>query len=161
MVLTTSQWDKLDCQETWMTPHNQYGDVFCFCYFVGLFCCVFFNIEVLHHNRRRLGGILTLHEASKWLCGSDNVTRASVDKRVSGKWVESWLCANYPFKLRLKVINPTLTHYSISRNVYCLTSSTLKFHLKDEDATSRVHFLRHSSGSSVALPFDNRTALDV
>lgn len=50
------------------------------------YCCRWFCVGDPGHNRLPLGGILEfLHETLQQLCGLENVTRASVNVRVSSK----------------------------------------------------------------------------
>lgn len=39
----------------------------------------------------------SLRETEEWLCGLQNVTRASVNIVLSSKWVTFQFCVNYPF----------------------------------------------------------------
>lgn len=51
------------------------------------FSSVLLNVWVLGHNRLQLGEILNVQETHKWFYELENVIRASLDIRVSSKWV--------------------------------------------------------------------------
>lgn len=48
----------------------------------------FFYVGVHGHRQRPLGGILSLHQSPEQFSGSENATGASIDTRVSSKWVK-------------------------------------------------------------------------
>lgn len=59
-----------------------------------------FLLMLFFHHRLPLDGILSLHEAQEQLCGLEDVTRASIEIRASGKWVKSQVWVNRPFNYR-------------------------------------------------------------
>lgn len=74
---------------TWTTPQKQRGDIFWFS------SVVLFYVGVLGHDRRPVGGILSLHEAAEWRCERENV---SVDLGAGSEWGDIQFRVNYPFR---------------------------------------------------------------
>lgn len=83
--VTVTVLSQIELPDTWMTPHESYGDMF-------FFCCCFFDVGVLGYHRRPVDEILT----QKWL-HQLNVTRDSIEIGVSSKWDKFQVCVIYPF----------------------------------------------------------------
>lgn len=69
----------------WMTPHEQYEDMF--------FCCLLATLGTK-------GRILSMNETSEQLLRLESVIRACIHIVLSSKCVKSQFRVNYPFELR-------------------------------------------------------------
>lgn len=93
MVLTSAFQDKLDSCLCWMSSVET-----CFSAFYFSFLFLFLNIGA--QNKFQRGEMLSLHVTQE--CGLENVSRVSIDIRVSSKWVKFQFWMNPPFKRRAK-----------------------------------------------------------